>query len=195
MDNRTCPKCNGRLDEKAERCLTCGFSFRSAQQRTQTSSRSSILGRLIMLLAALGGLVGLALTWAAFAEKLYSGYEIITGGISALIINTEFVDPSSIASIDLMRLFLICFCLFNLITLILTLIPWKRRNIAISATLLLLFLTVDFFLLLVLNSIPIATTAEMIYLDGKGYHLSIFSLFFGSMGALVNLFFPSLPKY
>lgn len=148
-----------------------------------------------MLLAALGGLVGLALTWAAFAEKLYSGYEIITGGISALIINTEFVDPSSIASIDLMRLFLICFCLFNLITLILTLIPWKRRNIAISATLLLLFLTVDFFLLLVLNSIPIATTAEMIYLDGKGYHLSIFSLFFGSMGALVNLFFPSLPKY
>jgi hypothetical protein len=82
-----------------------------------------------------------------------------------------------------------------LIIFVLTLIPWKRRNIAISTTLLLLFLIMDFFLLVVLNGIPVAITAEMIYLGGKGYHLSIFSLFFGSMGALVNLFFPSLPKY
>jgi len=195
MDIDSCPKCNGQIDGKTGRCLTCGYSSHSAQQRTRASSRSSVLGRSIMLISVLGGLVGLALNWAVYGERTHSGYEIITGGISALIGNIEFIDPSSIASIDLTRLFLICFGIFCLITLVLNLLPWKRIRVAISTVLLLLFLTMDFFLLVLLNSIPMATSADMIYLGGKGYHVSIFSLFFGSMGALVNLFIPSLPKY
>jgi len=191
----TCSKCGGLIDKKTGRCITCGHSPLPASQVSHATQRSTLLGRLIMIVAALGGLVSMALTWALYGNALHTGYEIISGSLSAVISNPEFVDTSTKSAIDLTRLFLTCFLLFSIIVLVLTFLPWRRVRVTISTILLLLFLIMDFFLLLLLNTIPPATNAEMVYLDGKGYHISVFSLFFGSMGALVNLFFPSLPKY
>ena len=195
VDNLTCPKCGGLVDKKTGRCVTCGHSSHQSPQASPASSRSTFLGRLIMILAALGGLVGMALTWASYGDTLHTGYDIIADSLSAVISNPEFVDTSTRSAIDVTRLFLTCFLLFSIIILVLTFLSWQKIRITISTILLLLFLIMDFFLLLLLNTIPAATNAEMVFLDGKGYHISVFSLFFGSMGALVNLFFPSLPKY
>jgi hypothetical protein len=148
-----------------------------------------------MIVAVLGGIVGMGLTWASYRDALHTGYDIISGSLSAVISNPEFIDTSTTTAIDLTRLFVTSFLLFNAVVLVLALVPWRRIRVTISTILLLLFLIMDFFLLLMLNTVPPATNAEMVYLDGKGYHISVFSLFFGSMGALVNLFFPSLPKY
>ncbi len=137
----------------------------------------------------------MTLIWAAYGDALHSGYDIVTGSLSAVTSNPEYLDISTKSVIDLMRLFLTSFILFNIVILVLVFIPKHKTRIVVSTILLLLFLIMDFFLLLLLNTIPPATNAEMVYLDGKGYHISVFSLFFGSMGALVNLFFPRLPKY
>jgi hypothetical protein len=194
-DDLTCSKCGGVVDKRTGRCFTCGHSSHTSAQASRSQQRPSFLGRLIMIVAVVAALIGMALTWAAYNNVLHSGYDIITGSLSAVISNPAFVDISTTSAIDLTRLFLTCFLLFNIIVFVINCLPWRKTRVAFSTVLLLLFLIMDFFLLVLLNSIPPATNAEMVYLDGKGYHISVFSLFFGSMGALVNLVFPRLPKY
>jgi len=182
-----CPKCGGIIDRRSDSCLTCGYRIKTSESPKIRPMRSFFLARVLLIGAGLGGFVALGLTWALYGFITHNGYDIIAGSLTLVRSSLIEGDTFSIALGQHVRLLLFAFVGLNVFAIIEGFLPLKNSPLMLRAVLFVLYLAVDVFFLLTTTYTTTMFAPGMLFLDGKGYHLTVISVIAGSVGSLLNL--------